>query len=96
VAKFGNDQSSNLGDQVAKKRSEAKHNGHQPAWPLMAAIIRFSSEMCTSYNALIRIRSFSVDATIVLDVLECLLHFPSYTSVVAVLAGAVNQVLFTQ
>ena len=48
------------------------------------------------YHAFIWIRSFSVDAAVVLDILECLIHDSTLTSVVPILGGAVNQVLFTQ
>jgi len=48
------------------------------------------------YHAFIWIRSFSVDAAIVLDILKCLIHDSALTSVVPILGGAVNQILFAQ
>jgi len=54
------------------------------------------SQVHTTYLSLIRIGTFSVDAAIVLDVRECFIHVSSITTEVAVLGGAVNQVLFAQ
>lgn len=48
------------------------------------------------YLSLIRIGLFCVDATIGLDVLKCTVHQASIASHVAIIAGAVHQLLLTQ
>jgi len=52
--------------------------------------------MHTPYRAYVWIRSLSVDAAIVPDIPERVIRVSARTSVVPILGGAVNQVLFAQ
>lgn len=49
-----------------------------------------------TYLSFVWIRDLGVDSMVVLDILERLIHETSIASLVAVLARAVNEILFTE
>ena len=49
-----------------------------------------------SHLSIIRVRIFAINSTVVLDILEGIVHEAAVASVVAVLAGAVHQILLGQ
>ena len=48
------------------------------------------------YLSTVGITLFSIQTAIFLDVLKSIIHYPTFTTIVTVLAGAVHQLLLTE